>query len=200
VRVYTVGMKNKYAFWVTVLLLGVFTAFFLWPYFTQVDLPDVNMPSFGSGTARARVTEIIEDGEIDLGRKCVGHSGSLRRFFLHLLDALEHLLSRTHEQEGLLRDVVVLPFDDLAEAFDRVGDLDVLSLDAGELLGDEEGLRQEPLYLPRARHAELVVFRQLVDAEDRDDVLQVLVALQHLLDLTRDVVVFVADDARVENA
>jgi uncharacterized membrane protein len=85
-------MKNKYAFWVTVLLLGVFTAFFLWPYFTQVDLPDVNMPSFGSGTARARVTEIIEDGEIDLG-------GVVQRYQIARVELLEG------EYQGILMEM-----------------------------------------------------------------------------------------------
>ena len=55
--------------------------------------------------------------------------------------------------------------------------------ETGELLGDEERLRQELLDLTRARDGELVLFRQFVDAEDRDDVLQVLVALQHLQDI-----------------
>ena len=94
----------------------------------------------------------------------------------------------------------MLAFDDLLEAADRVGDRHVLAFEAGELLRDEERLRQELLDLARARHGELVVFRQLVDAENRDDVLQVLVALQDLLHLPGDVVVLVAEDARVENA
>ncbi len=41
---------------------------------------------------------------------------------------------------------------------------------------------------------------ELVDAEDRDDVLEVLVALQDLLGPRRDPVVLVADVARVEDA
>jgi hypothetical protein len=58
-------------------------------------------------------------------------------------------------------------------------------VDAGEAredLGDVEGLAEEALDLPGAGHDELVVFGELVDAEDGDDVLQVLVALQDLLD------------------
>ena len=35
--------------------------------FNSTDLPDVVMSAFGSETRKARVTEIIEDGEIDLG-------------------------------------------------------------------------------------------------------------------------------------
>ena len=80
----------------------------------------------------------------------------------------------------------MLAFDDLLETADGVGDRHVLALETGELLGDEEGLRQEFLELARARHRQLVVFGQFVDAENRDDVLQVLVALENLLHLARD--------------
>lgn len=65
-----------------VLLLGGITAFLLWPYFTQVDLPDVNMSAFGSETARARVVEIIEAGEIDLG-------GTIQRYQVARVELLE---------------------------------------------------------------------------------------------------------------
>ena len=46
---------------------------------------------------------------------------------------------------------------------------------------------------------ELVLFGELVDAEDRDDVLEVLVLLEDRLHGAGGVVVLVADDARVEN-
>ena len=46
----------------------------------------------------------------------------------------------------------------------------------------------------------LVFFRQLVHAEDRDDVLQFLVTLQHGLHAARGVVVLLADDQRIELA
>src|SRR3546814_13203624 len=69
---------------------------------------------------------------------------------------------------------------------------------AGEDFGDVERLRQEALDLARAGDGLLVVFRQLVHAEDRDDVLQFLVALQHALHVAGSVVVLVADHVRVE--
>lgn len=90
--VYTLRMKNKHVFWAIVLLLGAFSTYLLWPYFTQVDLPDANMPSFGSGTARARVTEIIEDGEIDLG-------GNVQRYQIALIELVEG------EYEGILMEM-----------------------------------------------------------------------------------------------
>jgi hypothetical protein len=50
----------------------------------------------------------------------------------------------------------VLAFDDLLESAHRVGNLHVLSFEAGELLRDEERLRQEALDLARARNGQLV--------------------------------------------
>ena len=47
---------------------------------------------------------------------------------------------------------------------------------------------------------DLVLFGELVHAQNRDDVLQRLVALQHLLHLARDRVVLLADDQRREHA
>ena len=70
----------------------------------------------------------------------------------------------------------------------------------GELLGDEVRLREEPLDLARPRDDELVLVGELVHPEDRDDVLQVLVALEDLLDARRDAVVVVGDDPGLERA
>ena len=63
----------------------------------------------------------------------------------------------------------------------------------GEDFGDVERLRQEALDLPRALHDQLVLLAKLVHAEDGDDVLELLVALQDLLHLPRHVVVLLAD-------
>jgi len=60
-------MKNRFSFWLIAFLLAIIAIFFLWPYFAGADLPDVSMTGFGSETVRARVTEIIEEGEINLG-------------------------------------------------------------------------------------------------------------------------------------
>ena len=77
---------------------------------------------------------------------------------------------------------------------------DVLAGPAGEHLGDEERLAHEPLEPSGASHGRLVLLGQLVDAEDRDDVLEVAVALQDALGLLRHVVVLLPDDQRVEDA
>ena len=71
---------------------------------------------------------------------------------------------------------------------------------AGELLGHVERLREELLDLAGAGHRELVFVGQFVDAQNGDDVLQILVALQHSLHQLGGVVVVVAQDDRIENA
>jgi hypothetical protein len=70
--------------------------------------------------------------------------------------------------------------------------------DVGEDLGHVEGLGEETLDLAGAEDGHLVLVGQLVHAENGDDVLQVLVALEHLLDAAGDAVVFLADDFRGE--
>ena len=45
---------------------------------------------------------------------------------------------------------------------------------------------------------QLVLFAQFVHAQDRDDVLQIAIALQHVLHLAGDAIVLLADDLRVQ--
>lgn len=75
-------VNSRSIFWLIVLAVGVVAAFLLWPYFSRVHLPDVNMSAFGSETSRARVTEIIEEGEIDLG-------GTMQRYQVARVELLE---------------------------------------------------------------------------------------------------------------
>ena len=60
-------MRSKPVFWLLILLLSAVAALFLWQLTKPVNLPDVAMSTFGSETVRARVNDIIEEGEIDLG-------------------------------------------------------------------------------------------------------------------------------------
>jgi uncharacterized membrane protein len=60
-------MKNKIITLFVLLVLAALAAVFFLPYFSEVQLPEANYSAFGSETVRARVTEIIEEGEIDLG-------------------------------------------------------------------------------------------------------------------------------------
>src|SRR5215204_5383381 len=101
--------------------------------------------------------------------------------------------------EGLLRQVVVLTFDDLLEGADGVLQLHELARHARKLLGHEEWLREEALYPARPVDDDLVLLGELLHTEDVDDVLQLLVALHNVLHPLGHLVVLVADDARVQN-
>ena len=99
-------MSNKSNFWLITVVVAGIAAFFLWPYFTRVDLPDVHMSSFGSETARARVVEIIEEGEIDLG-------GTLQRYQIARVELLEGeyrgiLMEMDYGRRGVLSNAVYL--------------------------------------------------------------------------------------------
>lgn len=75
-------MKNIYIpILIVVVLLGV-AAFLTLPYFTQVELPNISMSAMGSETDKAKVTEIIEEGEIDLG-------GTIQRYQIARVELLE---------------------------------------------------------------------------------------------------------------
>src|SRR3954453_19716660 len=115
-------------------------------------------------------------------------AGSLVVLLLVLLDVVEV----TAHLEGLLGVVVVFALRDLVERLDRVLDVDVRARLAGELLGRVHVLAEEALDAPRSGDGELVLLGELVDAEDGDDVLQVVVLLQDPDDLAGDAVVLVA--------
>ena len=117
-----------------------------------------------------------------------------------LLGVGADVLDRAGQEERLLRERIGLALEDLLERRDGVLDRDVLALAAGEDLGDRERLAHEPLEAPSPGDRGLVLLGELVDAEDRDDLLEVLEALEHALGLLGDVVVLLADDVRVEDA
>merc|ERR1719376_1696344 len=88
---------------------------------------------------------------------------------------------------------------DLLESGDGLSNGDELARVVGEHLGDLEGLGQEPLNLPRPRHLDLVLLRQLVHTQDSNDILEGLVVLQQLLDITGNSVVLGSDDVGVHD-
>jgi uncharacterized membrane protein len=74
------------------LFIIVIAAFLTLPYFSQVELPVANMSAFGSETVRARVDEIIEEGQIDLG-------GTVQRYQIARVEILEG------EYKGILMEI-----------------------------------------------------------------------------------------------
>src|SRR5690606_10437877 len=74
----------------------------------------------------------------------------------------------------------------------------VLARSAGEDLGYVERLGQEALNLTSTCDQLLVGFRQLVHTQNRDDVLQFLVALQYVLNATGAIIVLLANYQRIQ--
>jgi uncharacterized membrane protein len=99
-------MRNRPAFWVFVLAMAGILAFLLWRVMQPVALPDVNMSAFGSETVRARVIEIIEEGEIDLG-------GNVQRYQLARVELLDGayrglVMEMDYGRRGVLSNAVYL--------------------------------------------------------------------------------------------
>ena len=61
-------------------------------------------------------------------------------------------------------------------------------------------MRQETLYTTCTVYREAVFVRQLFHSEDRDDILQLFVALQNLFDALSGFVVLFSDDQRIEDS
>src|SRR5271157_3431531 len=80
-----------------------------------------------------------------------------------------------------LGNVVELAVEDHFEPADGFLDRNVPAGRPREDLGDGERLRKEALDLPGAVDRDLILGRELVEAKDRDNVLEVLVALEHAL-------------------
>src|SRR5438270_5351632 len=117
---------------------------------------------------------------------------------LHLFALRPGLVDGSDHVEGLLGQVVVLAFENLLESAHRLLHRNGFALPAGEALRNVEGLGEKALHLARPADRQLVVLRQLLHAEDGDDVLQVLVALHGLLHALGRVVVLLPDDRRLD--
>jgi uncharacterized membrane protein len=58
---------SRQAIWILLIVLAAAAAFLVWPYFADVQLPAAPPSYYGSETVRARVTQVIGEGTIDLG-------------------------------------------------------------------------------------------------------------------------------------
>ena len=84
------------------------------------------------------------------------------------------------------------------ESLNGVSSRNIFARCSGEDFSNVEWLRKELLHLTCTINSLLILRRQLVETKNRDDVLQVLVALQHVLHTTRTLIVLFANDRWVE--
>ena len=71
----------------------------------------------------------------------------------------------------------MLAIENLFETADRIRDGNLLAFVPRKHLGDAEGLAQEALNFAGSDDRELILRSKFIHAENRDDVLQILVAL-----------------------
>src|SRR5690348_13003118 len=112
-----------------------------------------------------------------------GQSSALFDFFdaaLHVKVAFGHF--------------VVFAVQDFLEAANGFGNGNLFTGPPREHLRDTEGLAEKALNFARPKHGKFVLGRELVHAENRNDVLQVLVALEDALDTAGHIIMFVADN------
>ena len=91
-------------------------------------------------------------------------------------------------EETLLRDVVQRTGNQFAEGFYCLFYRYISRSKARGISCYEERLGQISLYLTRTGYHDPVFLGKLFHTEDRDDVLKFLIALEHLLDLTGNMV------------
>lgn len=103
------------------------------------------------------------------------------------------------EKKLTLRKVVTLAVDDGLERGNGVLQVDELTLNTSENLGDSEGLAQETLELTGTLDSELVGLGKFVHTQNGNDILERLVLLEHLLDTRGGVVVLLTDDTGVKH-
>src|SRR5699024_11195760 len=95
--------------------------------------------------------------------------------------------------------MVQVAVGDGLEAFDGVLDRNGGAFDTGELLGSVGVLGEELFHSPCTTDGYTVFFRQLVNTQNCDDILQFFVLLQNLLDAGGNFVVFLANILWVKN-
>src|SRR5687768_5740429 len=126
--------------------------------------------------------------------------GSRSGFLLQLRPATLDVLHAADVEECLLSNVINFSVAYHPERLYGLIQRDTRPWDVGELLSHVGVLAEELLDATGPVHHDLVFLGQLVDTQDGDDVLQLLVALQNLLDSHRHVVVLLADVLRVKDS
>src|SRR5579863_2978532 len=107
----------------------------------------------------------------------------VRSSLLFELACLGHCaLGSADVQEGLFRQMVEVTINECLEGLHGLGNRSVDTVEPGEVLRHEQWLGQETLDLAGTQDRGAVFLRQLVHPEDRNDVLQFTVPLEHLLD------------------
>src|SRR5262245_18017786 len=117
----------------------------------------------------------------------------------HRVGAFNRFLDAPNHKEGLFRKIVVDAGYQFLETSNGILEGYELALQAGELRGHVERLREEPLNLSCPCYRELILLREFIDAKNRDDVLTVLIPLEYSLNLLSNRIMLLAHYSGIEN-
>ena len=129
------------------------------------------------------------------------HSGGMLTFlrqnqtaplYIHREASIPHVNGAGKEEAGF-GNLVVLNLNDLLEAADGLLQRYILTLKAGELLRNGEGLGEESLYLTGAAYRQLILVGKLVHTHNGNYILKLLIALKHHLHVARGAVMLLAN-------
>ena len=148
----------------------------------------------GLNTAVDKRNLVASGGVLGDGALGLGEVGS------HLASGLLHSLHVTLEQEGALRDVIVLTVDQGVEVGDSSLEVNEFTLKTSEHLSDSERLGHEALHLTGAGDSQLVLLRQLIHTQDGNNVGERLVVLEDLDHRPGSVVVEFTNNGGVKHA
>merc|ERR1719245_2117095 len=95
--------------------------------------------------------------------------------------------------------MIVFASKNVLEPADCLSDRDKLARVISENLGNLERLREESLDLSCSSNLQLVLLRQLVHAQDSNDILQRLIVLQDLLNTSSNLVMLSSNNVGVHD-
>mgnify|MGYP006872938123 CR=1 FL=1 len=112
----------------------------------------------------------------------------------------KHIVNASRVEEVALRNIVMLTFQNLAEAADGFGNRNILSFHSCKLPCNEEGLGKESLYLSRTGYHQLILLGKLIHTQDSNDILQLVITLQQLLHTSGHTVMLLPYNSGIQNS
>ena len=112
------------------------------------------------------------------------------RFFNRLLNVANHA-------ESSFGQIIKFAVENTFEATNSICQVDVNPWLASKDLGNVHWLREELSHFTRTINRQLVFFRQLIHTQNRDNIFQFFILLQHAFNALSNTVVLLTHDQRI---
>ena len=101
----------------------------------------------------------------------------------YLIGLLPGLFYPANHIKCRLRQIIMLPFDDLLEPFNGLCHRHIFTLCPCKSLGHMKWLRQKSLDSSGSGNGQFIIIREFIHPKNSDDILKVFIFLKNLLDL-----------------